>query len=152
MGKDRERIDLLGIVSIGFFLILAGVILAANPGLPSRIYEFFLDFRLQPVYPGVSFYGPASVSGHETVYSAAFQFCLGFAIFQVAILAARFILHEPARRKAGTFSGLFFWFGAAAALWLLVAGSIDWFIFLGWLVVLVGLAITVRCVIAPLLG
>ncbi|KUO39487.1 MAG: hypothetical protein AVW05_04380 [Hadesarchaea archaeon DG-33] len=140
--RRPEKIDFLGIASFGFFLALTGVIFAVTPELPSKIYDFFKDFQLQLVYPGVYFYAPAS--NHPILYNVAFQFCLIFAIFQVVILVARFILKESISRKAGTFSGLFFWFGSVAALSLLKSESVDWFIFLGWLIVLVGIVITVR--------
>lgn len=147
MGKKRpEKIDILGIASFGFFLVLIGVIFAVTPELPSKISDFVNDFQLQLVYPDVSFYAPAS--NHPILYNAAFQFCLIFAIFQVAILVARFIRKESISRKSGTFSGLFFWFGSAAALGLLKFERIDWFIFLGWLIVLVGIVITVRSSVA----
>jgi hypothetical protein len=140
-----KRIDFFAIVSVGFFLLLVGVIFAAAPNLPREIYDFFRGFRLQEVYPGVSFFAPTS--NPSVVYNAAFQFCFVFGIFQAAILGARFVLNDSLGRKAGTFSGLIFWFGAAAALWMLMAESIDWFVFLGWLVVLIGIAIVVRCAI-----
>ncbi len=140
-----KKIDFLAIVSAGFFLLLVGMIFATTPNLPREIYDFFRGFGLQQVYPGVSFFAPTS--NPTVVYNAAFQFCFVLGIFQVAILGARFVLNDPVGRKAGTFSGLIFWFGAAAALWMLMAGSIDWFIFLGWLVVLIGIAIAVRCAI-----
>jgi hypothetical protein len=148
LGRYPEKIDFLAIVSLGFFLLLVGMIFASTPDLPKKIYDFGRDFTLQQVYPGVSFFAPSSVYNHMTVYNAAFQFCIGFAVFQVAILAARFAINDSIGRKAGTFSGLFFWFGAAAALWALMVGSIDWFMFLGWLVVLIGVVIAVRCAIA----
>lgn len=140
-----KKIDFLAIISAGFFLLLVGMIFVATPNLPREIYDFFRGFRLQQVYPGVSFFAPTS--NPAVVYSIAFQFCFVFGIFQAAILGARFVLNDSVGRKAGTFSGLIFWFGAAAALWLLMSGSIDWFIFLGWLVVLIGIAIAVRCAI-----
>jgi hypothetical protein len=143
--RSSERINILAIASIGFFLLLVGMIFAATPNLPREIYDFGRDFTPEKVYDNVSFLAPTS--DHPVVYNAAFQFCLIFGVFQVAILSVRFVLRESVRRKAGTFSGLIFWFGAAAALWMLMAGSIDWFIFLGWLVVLIGIAITVRCAI-----
>lgn len=141
-----EKIDILGIASFGFFLVLIGVIFAITPNLLDRIYDFLHDFQLQEAYPGMSF--PAPASNHPVLYGALFQFCLIFAIFQVIILVARFILKESIKRKSGTFSGLFFWFGAAVALNLSKAGSIDWFIFIGWLVVLVGTVIFVKSAIS----
>lgn len=147
LSERYAKIDLLGIASFGFFLVLIGVIFAITPDLPDRIYDFYHDFQLQEVYPGgVSL--PAPASNHPVVYGALFQFCLIFAIFQVIILVVRFILKESIKRKSGTFSGLFFWFGAAIALNLLKVGSIDWFIFIGWLVVLVGIVIVVKSAIS----
>ncbi len=143
--RPSEKIDILSIASFGFFLVLIGVIFAITPNLLDRIYDFLHDFHLQEVYPGISF--PTPASNHSALYGALFQFCLIFAIFQVVILVARIILKESIKRKSGTFSGLFFWFGAAVALNLLRAGSIDWPIFLGWLVVLVGTVIVVRSAI-----
>ena len=145
MRRYPKKIDFLAIVSAGFFLLLVGMIFVATPNLPREIYDFFRGFRLQQVYPGVSFFAPTS--NPAVVYNVAFQFCFVFGIFQAAILGARFVLNDPVGRKAGTFSGLIFWLGAAAALWLLIAGSIDWFIFLGCLAVLIGIAIAVRCAI-----
>ena len=144
--RRSEGIDLLGIVSVGFFFVLIGAIFAVTPNLPSKIDNFVHDFQQAEVWPGTSFYAPAS--NHPVLYNALFQFCLIFAIFQVAILAMRFKLKESIGRKSGTFSGLFFWFGAATALNLLNAGSIDWFIFLGWLIVLIGIVITVKSAIS----
>lgn len=147
--RGSEKIDVLAIASIGFFFVLIGIVFAANPDLITKISDFFRDFELQEVYPGVSFYGPASpVSTHSVVFSAAFQFCFAFAVFQCGILAARFALRESVGRKAGTFSGMLFWFGAAVGVWALMAESIDWFMFLGLLVVLVGLVIAIRCTIS----
>lgn len=146
LSERYGKIDLLSIASFGFFLVLVGAIFAITPDLPDRIYDFYHDFQLQEAYPGVSL--PAPVSNHPVLYGALFQFCFIFGIFQVVILVARFFLKESIKRKSGTFSGLFFWFGAAIALNLLKAENIDWFIFIGWIVVLVGIVIVVKSTIS----
>lgn len=151
--KYSRKIDILGITSIGFFFILIGIVFLANPDLLTKILDFFHDFELQEVCPGILFYGPASPpSTHAVVYTAAFQFCFGYALFLCGILFARFTLRDTLGRKAWTFSGILFWFGAAAGVWALMAGSIDWFMFLGLLIVLIGLVIVVRCMISLLFG
>ena len=144
--RRSEGIDFLSVVSAGFFFLLIGGIFVATPHLSNKIDNFAHDFHKTEMWPGVSSYAPTS--NHPEFYNALFQFCLIFAIFQVVILATRFILKESVRRKSRTFSSLFFWFGAATALNLLKAGSIDWFIFLGWLIVFIGMVITVRSVIS----
>jgi len=146
LSERYGKIDLLSIASFGFFLVLIGVIFAITPNLLDRIYDFFHDFRIQDAYPGISL--PAPASNHPVLYGALFQLCLIFAIFQVVIMVGWIILKESIKRKSGTFSGLFFWFGVAIALNLLKAGSIDWFIFIGWLVVLVGTVIVVKSAIS----
>ncbi|MEA2090359.1 MAG: hypothetical protein U9O89_06360 [Thermoproteota archaeon] len=140
--RHSERTDVLGLVSFGFFLALIGVIFMITPNLWGEIRAFFRDFQLKEVRPDAHF--PTPKSHHQVLYDAAFQFCLAFAISQILILIGRFILRESIDRKSGTFSGLFFWFGAAAALNLLSERSIGWFEFWGWIIILVGTVVVVR--------
>ena len=144
--KSSSKFDILGLLSFGFFLVLLGAIFALTPGLPNKIIDFVRDFHRTEVYSGVIFFAPSSK--HPVIYNAAFQFCLVFAIFQVVVLVARFAIRDSIGRKAETLSGIVFWFGAAAALNSLIFASLDWFVFLGWLIVLIGLAIVIRSAVA----
>ena len=144
--KTRSKTDLLGLVSFAFFLIVLGAIFATNPGLPTKVVEFFQSFHRAEVYPGVTFFAPTS--NQSVVYNAAYTFSVLFGIFQVIVLAARFIVGDSANRKAETLTGIIFWFGAAFALNSLAAGSLHWFDFLGWIVVLIGISITLRSAVA----
>jgi len=143
--KHSEQKDFLGLVTLGFFLLLVGAIFAVTPNLSDRIYDFFKDLKFQEVYSDVYF--PTPRSDHPVLYNAVFQFCLAFAIFQLLVLGARFVLKESIDRKAGTFSSLLFWFGAAWTVNLLMSKAFGWFAFLGWLVTLAGISLVVKSVI-----
>jgi len=132
-------------VSLGFFLIVVGVIFVSTPNLLGRIHDFFKDLTLQEVYPNIVF--PVPRSDHPVLYNAIFQFCRAFAVFQIFVLGARFLLKEPIDRKAGTFSSFLFWSGAAWVVSLLMDKVIEWFAFLGWLVTLAGISLVVKSVI-----
>ena len=144
--KKPSRTDILGLASFGFFLVLLGAIFATTPGLGTKVVDFFQDFRRAEVYSGVWFFAPTS--NHPAVYNAVYQFCLVFGTFQIILLATRFIIRDSANRKAEILTGIIFWFGAAFAMNSLAAGSLDWFVFLGWIVVLVGISITLRSAVA----
>ncbi|MFH1821698.1 MAG: hypothetical protein ABH852_04580 [Methanobacteriota archaeon] len=140
--NSSKKVDIIGLLSFGMFLLLVGSIFASTPQLLNKIFDFARDFHLQEVYPGVKFFAPSST--HPVLYNVVFQFCLIFAVLQVFILIARFVMKDSVGRKAETFSSIVFWLGAALALNYLVAGTIEWFTFLGWIIVAIGLSITVR--------
>lgn len=144
--KSSKKVDILGLVSFGLFLLLVGTIYVYTPNLIDGIKNFIQDFRIQQIYPGASFFAPSS--NHPVLYNAVFQFCIIFAILQIGVLIARLVLRESIGRKAGTISGIIFWLGAAFALNSFMVGVIDWFVFLGWLVIIVGIVVTARSAIA----
>jgi len=144
--KTRSKTDLLGLVSFAFFLIALGAIFATVPDLSTKIVEFFQSFRIEEVYPGTSFVAP--IGDQSAVYGAAYTFSIIFGISQIIVLTARFLIRDGAGRKADSFTGITFWFGAAWGFNSLAAGGLDWFIFLGWIAVLVGISITIRSAVA----
>ena len=140
--RQRGQMDVIGIATFGFFLLLVGVVLVITPGLPDRIYAFLNDFRLQPFAPNIYF--PAPRSNHPVLYTAISQFCLAFAVFQVFVLGARFVLKDTVDKKAGTVSSLIFWAGASWILSSLAATIIGWFAFVGLLITLIGISIVAK--------
>ena len=118
--KSSRKFNILGLASFGFFLILLGAIFATTPGLYNRAIDFFHDFHMQEVYPGVTFFAPSP--NHPVLYTAVFKFCLIFAIFQVVLMVARFMTRDTIGRKAETLTDVIFWFGAAAAVNMLTRG------------------------------
>jgi len=140
--RRHEEHDKLSLASFGFFLLLIGVIWVITPNLSQRVIDFSKDFKPEEFFPNVSL--PAPVHRHPAVYTALARFCFVFGLFQIAILALRFFFRDPLSRIAGTFSGIVFWLGAGFVANLLAAGDIEWFGFLGWLIVFIGLSLVVR--------
>lgn len=142
----HKRTDVLGIVTLGFFIILIGIIFTVTPGLFDKISDFVRDFELGDE---TKWYipAPANLDDHTALYNAIFQFCLGFAIFQVFIAAARLLLKDPIDKTAGSISNMVFWFGASWVVNLLKTGTVEWFVFLGWLIMFIGVAIVIKSAI-----
>ena len=149
-GRYSEVLDRLGFVSFGFFLIIVGVIFLITPNLHEEAVAFFQDFKLEEVYPNVYF--PAPASSHPIIYRAAMRFCIAYALFQIAILALKFVLRDSLDSKAETLSGIVFWLGAGYLLNMLSVETINWFPFLGGLIIFAGLSLVVRSLFALLSG
>ena len=139
--RHSEVTDWLSIVSLGFFLVLLGVIWIITPDWSSEVVDFIKDLFENieglpvPDYP------------HPVVYTAAMQFCLAFGVFHIGILALRFALRESVDRKIGTISGIVFWLGASFFLNVLATKTISWFGFLAGLIICVGLMIVVSSLV-----
>ena len=149
MSKNRSKQpDFVGIASFGFFLLLVGAIFVVTPNLLDRISDFVSDFELQEVTSQWKLPAPVHVMNHVVLYNAIFQFCLVFALFQVAVLGVRFILRDSIDKIAGTVSSVVFWFGASWILNLLISEEISrWFVFVGWLIMFVGVSLIVKSAI-----
>lgn len=146
--RQHERVDIVGLASLGYFLILIGVIFAITPNLVAEITAYFNDFKLHEVAPNIFFPLIDDPPAHTVVYNAVYQVCLALAVFQIFVIGARFVLRESVDRKADSISGLVFWVGAAWIMNLLLAGIVDtwdkWIIFYGWFIILIGVTILVR--------
>jgi drug/metabolite transporter superfamily protein YnfA len=141
--EEREKRDWFGLVEFGFFLILIGTILLVTPSISGRIENFIKDFEIREIYPGV--FLPAPLNDHPTAYKTGMYFCLAFGVFEIIILILRFVQKSPFGKKAGTLGGIVFWLGAAIFANALVTGrSANWFLFIGGLIVSIGLSIMVR--------
>jgi hypothetical protein len=145
LSERRERTDILGLVNFGIFLVIIGIIFATTPNLVDRFADFFRDFHLQEVAPNVSL--PVPGLDHPVVFGAIYQFCLAFGIIQIPILAARFIIKDTIRRTANTAAGIIFWLGAAWSVSLIMAKSITWLNFVGYIIILIGIVVVVENII-----
>ena len=138
-----EKRNILGLASFGFFLLLVGVIWVITPNLSQEVIDFFDSFkRKEEIFPNV--FLPAPVGTHPVVYMAIARFCFVFGLLQIFILVLRFVFREPVDKIAGTFSGVVFWLGAGFVANMLSAETIEWFVFLGWIIVLIGLSLIIR--------
>jgi len=147
-GRRREERDILSLASVGFFFLLIGVIWIVTPNLSQEVVDFSKDFELKEAFENV--FLPFPAHHHPVVYTAVTRFCFVFGLFQIFILVLRFVFREPADKIAGTFSGMVFWLGAGFVANMLSAGTIKWFVFLGWIIVLIGLSLVIRSLVVLL--
>lgn len=117
------------------------------PNLADETINFFKGFELQNVTSNILLPAPKNVYSHMTVYTAAMQFCIVFAIFEISILILRFIVHETIDKKGETVAGIAFWFSAAYFLSLLINQYIGWFALVAGLILSGGMAIIVSNII-----
>lgn len=145
----REKRDILGLASFGFFFLLIGVIWVITPNLSQKVVDFFKDFKpKEEIFPNV--FLPAPEGSHPVVYTALARFCFAFGLFQIVILVLRFLFRDPFDKMAGTSSGMVFWLSVGFASTMLAAGNIGWVVFLGWFIVVVGLSLVVRSLLVLL--
>lgn len=142
LGIKREQKDLIDIITFGLFIILIGIIFLFTPNLMNKILIFFKDLEFRGYTSFI--YLPYPKSEHPILFNTLYNFCLFFAIIHIPILAARFILKDPIDKKAGAFSGLIFWFGAAYIINSLLEKNIDWSAFIGYLIVLIGITLVIN--------
>lgn len=148
---------LFSAVSAGVFFVLIGAIFVysfavLDVNLFSEIVAFAQGFGLVsvPNTPIVRFPAPRFPSAHLPIYVAAGQFSLFWGIYQVAILAVRFVARSPVTRKAETASNVIYWFGASYLLSLFLTETVTrsaWFEFWAAILILVGVSLVVRAII-----
>jgi len=150
--RHSRGTDWLGLVSLGFFFIVVGIVFVVTPNLAEEMRAFFKNFYIAEPYPNVKL--PAPRFHHPMVYEAVMNFCYAFGASQIIVLILRFALKDSSSRKAETSSGIIFWLGmgvfADFANSLLVEPT-AWFSILSGLIIMVGLLIISRILLTELL-
>jgi hypothetical protein len=148
--RSRET-EWIGLLSFGFFVLALGFIWIITPNLSNEIVNFGKDFTQHSVNITDNVRLPAPVNNHPVLYTAIMQLAVALAIFQIGVLALRFIYHDSIRRKASTISSIAFWFAAAFFLNMLAIATnyttSSWFAFVAGLIICVGLAIIVSHIV-----
>ena len=150
-----RREGVITIVSFGFFLILVGAIFVAWPTLYNALSTFLNSNSWMNVNirnSGVVIPVPITPSAHHVVYEAAFEFCLAWGLFQVFVIAFRFVSGSSPRRKTRTISSAVFWLGASYLINVYLdslkatsKNQLDaWYTFWAAIIVLIGVALIVR--------
>ena len=139
-----RRSDVLGLVSFGFFLILVGVIFINIPNIIDEIRNFFTDFDVVEVFP--NFFLPAPRTNHPVLYAVVAEASFAFGLFQIVLLALRFVLKDTSGRKAETLSSTVFWLGIGFGFTMRATEQIGWFALVSWFIIFVGLSISIRSV------
>jgi hypothetical protein len=135
-------------ISIGFFLLLVGTLFVINPNLFSNILEFFKDFELVDVpHTNIMFPAPEFPQLHLAVYQAARQFSIALGVFQVIILALRFLIPSSWGKRSETVGNLVYWVGASFLIQLFLIETTQWFVFWSTIIILFGVSIIARAMV-----
>lgn len=149
---------LFSALSAGFFLLLIGTLFVITPNLFDKLQAFFTGFTLKESIPhltNVFVPVPENLGQHTVVYAAAGQFSLVWGVFQVIILALRFVVGSPIGKKAETAGNVIGWLGTAYLIDVLLTSALltgskaleNWFVFWATLIILIGVSLIVRAVI-----
>lgn len=155
------RENIFSAISAGVFFVLIGAIFVyatfiQGIDLIGDIIAFFRDFDIVvvPHTEKILLPAPGHPFEHLSLYSAAQQFGIVWGLYQVGILALRFVAGSPLDRKAETSSNIVFWLGASYLNSIFLnetALSVNpketWFVFWSTIIMLSGLSLVVRAVI-----
>jgi len=135
-------------ISVGFFLLLVGTIFVITPDLFGKIVDLFKDFKLVDVpNTDVVFFGPEFPRLHLTVYQVARQFSIALGLFQIVILALRFVIPSSWGKRSETVGNLVFWVGAGFLIQLFLIETTQWFVFWSTIVILFGVSMIARAIV-----
>jgi hypothetical protein len=144
--KSQE--GLFTAISTGFFLLLVGVIFVITPNLFESIIDFFQDFKLVDVpNTNIIFLGPEFPGSHLTVYQAAGQVSVALCVFQIVMLALRFVIPSSWGKRSETVGNFIYWAGAAFLIQLFLVDNTQWFVFWSTVIMLAGVSLIVRAVV-----
>lgn len=157
MNKDprdfpyRHKEGLFSAISAGVFFVVAGAIFVTTPNLFDKIIAFFRDFDIVSV-PNTEILlpAPASPGDHSVLYSAVTQFSFIWSLYQLVILALRFVVRSPLSKKAETVSNVVFWFGTSYLIQTFLdemTSATTWFEFWSTVIVLIGVSLLARAAI-----
>jgi len=157
--SHRYREGLFSAISAGFFFVLVGTIFVITPNLFDRIIAFFRDFDLVPV-PKIGIYLPAPSQPltHSVMYLAVEQFSYVWGLFQIVILALRFVVRSPVSKDAETVSNIVFWLGTGylTRTFLIETTRLPlplptemtrWFVFWSAIIMLIGVSLIIRAIV-----
>ena len=135
-------------IAIGFFLLLVGTLFVITPNLFDNILDFFKDFKLVDVpNTDIVFPAPEFPRIHLTVYQAVGQFSIAVSLFQIFILALRFLIPSSWSKRSETVGNLVYWGGAAFLIQLFLIENTQWFTFWSTILIVVGVSMIARAVV-----
>ncbi|MCJ7722359.1 hypothetical protein MUO98_08165, partial [Candidatus Bathyarchaeota archaeon] len=84
---------------------------------------------------------------HLTVYQAVGQFSIALAVFQIFILALRFVIPSSWEKRSETVGNFVYWTGAAFLIQLFLIENTQWFVFWSTLIIIVGVSLIARAAV-----
>ena len=132
-------------ISVGFFILLIGIIFVITPNLFDNVMDFLGDFGLVDVpNTDIVFIGPESPRSHLAVYKAVGQFSIAIGIFQIVIMGLRFLIPSTWEKRSETLSNFVFWTGSSFLIQLFLIESTQWFVFWSTIIVIGGISLLAR--------
>ncbi len=150
--KDPWYEGVVSAAAFGGFLIILGVVFGLTPGVPTAIIDFFGDLT-GVTYPAINgsivLPGPGHPADHMALYSAVFNFDIGIAVLQVALLAVRLLVHSRVSKIAETVGNLVFWSVAAVmtTTYLFIGTLSGWFTFWTTIIIFAGVSLVIQFLI-----
>jgi len=135
-------------ITIGFSLLIVGILFVLTPTLYSETLDFVQSFGLVDVSnTDIVFPAPEFPRIHLTVYQAIGQFSIAWGLFQIVILALRFVIPSSWSKRAETVGNLVYWGGTAFLIQLFLIESTQWFVFWSTLIIIVGFSLIARAIV-----
>ena len=135
-------------ITIGFSLLIVGILFVLTPTLYSETLDFVQSFGLVDVSnTDIVFPAPEFPRIHLTVYQAIGQFSIAWGLFQIVILALRFVIPSSWSKRAETVGNLVYWGGTAFLIQLFLIESTQWFVFWSILIIIVGFSLIARAIV-----
>lgn len=149
--KGWHSEGIISAVSAGAWLILVGIIFLSTPNLIGGIVDLIEDTHVVQVLGTPIFaLAPTVLGAHVVVYEAAAIYSIVWGLFQIVLLAFRFILGSSIDRKARTASDALFSLGAYYLLGIFLNESTTlnrWFLFWASIIMLIGATLIVRAIL-----
>jgi len=144
----RQQEGLFTAISIGFFILLVGTLLVINPDMFGNILDFFKDFDTVKVpNTNVTLFAPEFPNRYSLLYQAARQFSIAVGVFQIIILALRFVVPSSWGKRSETVGTLVFWIGAGFLIQLFLIDTTQWFLFWSTIIILLGVSMIARAIV-----
>jgi hypothetical protein len=135
-------------ISVGFTLLLIGTLFVITPNLFDSVIEFLKDLGLVDVpNTEIMFFGPELPLRHMTLYQTAGQLSIAVAVFEVFMLALRFVIPSSWDKRSETAGNLVFWIGAVYLIQVFLIDSIQWFVFWTTIIMVIGVSLIARAAV-----
>jgi hypothetical protein len=135
-------------ISVGFFFVLIGVLLATTPNLFGNFLDFVKSFDLVDVpNTDIILPGPVSPSSHIVLYQAVQLLSFALLAFQIVMLVLRFLAKSSWGKKAEVVGNLVFWLGAIFLIQNFLIETTQWFVFWSLLIIIIGISMISRAMV-----
>lgn len=135
-------------ITLGFILLLIGVIFIITPNLFDEIVGLIKDFSIVNVpNTGISFIGPENPLAHTIVYEAFLKFSIALAVFQFMILGLRFVTPSSWGKRSEAIGNFVSTAGSVYLAQLFLIENTQWFVFWSAIIIVIGVSFIARAAV-----